>query len=68
MKSPLGRIIGPAPADMEALDAMRRRAWQERGCLVVDLRDGRLDVAQRAFIENIGERMFGRRDSRGPSA
>ncbi len=65
MRSPLGRVAGPGPADAEEIDALRRRAWQERGFLVIDAADGRLDRAQRAFVECIGERLFGRRVSRG---
>ena len=61
MKSPLGRVAGPAPANTDELDALRRRAWQERGFLVIDAADGRLDPAQRAFITSIGERIFGGR-------
>jgi len=65
MKSPLGRIAGPAPADAEEIDILRRRAWQERGFLVIDAADGRLDPAQRAFVESMGEWMFGRRGKGG---
>lgn len=61
MRSPLGRVAGSVPANPEELDAMRRRAWQEQGFLVIDTADGRLDPAQRAFILSIGECFFGRR-------
>lgn len=65
MKSPLGRIAGPVPANAEEIDALRRRVWQERGFLVIDAADGRLDPAQRAFVESMGEWMFGRRSKGG---
>ncbi|HEY8343365.1 MAG TPA: hypothetical protein VIK75_10305 [Calditerricola sp.] len=59
-RSYLGRhaISEREPAD---LAAMARRAWQERGTLVVHEDDSRLNDIERLMVRTLGEKVHGRR-------
>lgn len=48
----------PSPMDKEAV---KSAGWKELGILVIDVHDRGLSDAERAFIENIGQKKFGRR-------
>lgn len=43
------------------IEAIKRRAWQEDGILVVSIGDPMLDTADAYFVQQIGNRKFGRR-------
>lgn len=42
---------------------MARRAWQERGTLVVHEDDSRLNDIERLMVKTLGEKVHGRRSS-----
>jgi hypothetical protein len=45
----------------ELKDEIKRTAWKESGILVVDVNHGSLNAAERAFVENIGTKFYGKR-------
>ena len=47
--------------DFEIKDEIKRAAWKESGILVIDVNHGSLNVAERAFVENIGTKFYGKR-------
>jgi hypothetical protein len=49
----------PSPMDKEEV---KRQGWKQLGILVIDVNHGSLTDAQRAFIENIGTKFYGRRN------
>ncbi|CAI8819793.1 hypothetical protein [Methylococcus capsulatus] len=57
---PLGKLQ-PQATDLEAV---KREGWREQHILVVHLTDERLDFVERELIRQIGERLYGRRESR----
>lgn len=59
-RCPLGKLQ-PQAADLEAV---KRDGWREQRILVVHLTDERLDFVERELIRQIGERLYGRRESR----
>lgn len=56
-RSPLGKYI---PTSMDT-DRIKREAWHDDGILVVNLEDDRLDMIQREFVKQIGEKLFGKK-------
>lgn len=42
-------------------EEVKRNGWRELGILVVDVNYRGLSDAERAFIENIGQKIYGRR-------
>ncbi|UZR28110.1 hypothetical protein [Methylococcus mesophilus] len=59
-RCPLGKLQ-PQVTDLEAV---KREGWREQRILVVHLIDERLDFVERELIRQIGERLYGRRESR----
>jgi hypothetical protein len=51
----------PSPMDKEAV---KSAGWKELGILVVDVNYKGLSDAERNFIENIGNKIYGRRYGR----
>jgi hypothetical protein len=51
----------PSPMDTQAV---KEKGWKELGILVVDVSYRGLSDAERAFIENIGSKIYGRRYGR----
>jgi hypothetical protein len=51
----------PGPPDPEAV---KREGWQSRRILVVSEDDRRLDVSERAFVRQLGERLYGAKEDR----
>jgi hypothetical protein len=47
--------------DFEIKDEIKRAAWKESGILVIDVNHGSLNPSQRAFVENIGTKFYGKR-------
>lgn len=56
-QSPLARVI-PTQMDTEQI---KRNGWHQDGILVVDLRDPRLGWVDKGFVEQIGDKLYGRR-------
>lgn len=56
-RSPLGKYM---PTSMDT-DRIKREAWHDDGILVVNLDDDRLDMIQREFVKQIGEKLFGKK-------
>jgi hypothetical protein len=44
---------------------VKRDGWRDLGILVIDVNHGSLTNAERAFIENIGTKFYGRRPING---
>jgi hypothetical protein len=42
------------------LDAVKRSGWLEQHILVVNAEDARLDFFERALVQRIGERLYGK--------
>lgn len=40
-------------------ESIKRQGWREQHILVVAASDGRLDFAEREFIRQLGERLYG---------
>jgi hypothetical protein len=51
----------PSPMDKEAV---KQAGWKELGILVVDVNYRGLTDAERNFIENLGQKIYGRRNGR----
>jgi hypothetical protein len=49
----------PSPTDPFEI---KRAGWQELGILVIDRAHGSLTTAERAFIDNLGVKFYGRRN------
>ena len=49
----------PQPTDPHAV---KKAGWQELGILVIDRAHGSLTTAERAFIDNLGVKFYGRRN------
>jgi hypothetical protein len=43
------------------LAALRKQAWVEQGVFVVDLRYPGMSASERAFVENMGLKYYGKR-------
>lgn len=52
----------PSPMDKEEV---KRQGWKQLGILVVDVNYRGLNDAERAFVENIGQKIYGRRVTNG---
>lgn len=52
----------PSPMDREEV---KRMGWKELGILVVDVNYRGLNAAERAFVENLGQKIYGRRNPNG---
>jgi hypothetical protein len=46
-------------------EAVKKHGWLEFGILVVDVKYLGLNDAERNFIENLGTKIYGRRQQRG---
>jgi hypothetical protein len=57
-RSPLGRFL-PQTLD---LDRLKREGWREQGLLVVSAEDARLDWVERELLNQIAERLYGKRE------
>ena len=53
--------ITPSPTDTETIKA---DGWRNLGILVIDVNHKGLSDTQRAFIENLGNQIYGRRNGR----
>lgn len=56
-RSPLGRYQ-PTREDPELI---KRRGWKHQGVLVVSAEDERLDWMERELLQQIGNRLYGKR-------
>jgi hypothetical protein len=63
VSDPLARLIGRSPTDEAQLRAMRAAAFHQRGFVCVHLDDIRNPI-DRQVVENLGERMYGKRITR----
>ena len=54
-------LLQPTPPDPEAI---KRDGWRQQGILVIAESDRRLDLAERALVRRLGERLYGRRTVR----
>ena len=67
MSPPHARYRCPlAPLQTTPLDpeAIKRDGWRQQGILVIAESDRRLDLAERAFLRRLGERLYGAKDHR----
>jgi hypothetical protein len=46
------------------LDEMKKNGWKEHGIFVIDIRYAGLNNAERAFLENLGAKVYGKRHDR----
>jgi len=51
----LSRVIAE-PMDK---DAIKRKAWQEEGILVIDVNDPTLSMLDQGFVKGIGNKRYG---------
>lgn len=54
-RCPLAKLL-PSKPDPEQV---KREGWREQGILVVSADDHRLDMIQREFVKQIGEKLYG---------
>jgi hypothetical protein len=59
-RCPLGRL----QPNVTDLDAMKERGWRDQAILVVNAADERLDFVEREFVRRIGERLYGKGETR----
>lgn len=64
IQSQLARLDGWSPSPMDK-EAVKKHGWVELGILVVDVKYLGLNDAERNFIENLGTKIYGRRQQRG---
>lgn len=64
LSSPLGRAMGKSSAPDEFLLHLARRAWHEQRVVVVRL-DEVTDDWERQVVENVANRLHGRRQEGG---
>lgn len=50
-----------APYSSEEIEALRKRAWDEQGVLIVSVSEPLLCIEERNWIISIGERLYGDR-------
>ncbi len=55
-RCPLGRLQ-PQITDLEAI---KEQGWRDQHILVVNAEDARLDFFERALVQRIGERLYGK--------
>jgi hypothetical protein len=63
IRSQLARLDGWSPSPMDK-EAVKSAGWKELGILVVDVNYKGLSDDERNFIENIGNKIYGRRYGR----
>ena len=54
------QLAGLSPSPMDKHE-VKERGWKDLGILVIDVNHGSLTNAERAFIENIGTKFYGKR-------
>ncbi len=59
IRSSLASHVAQAPTGRDAMDELRRAAWREQGVLNIAPSDPRLRPAEREFVRQIGERVYG---------
>jgi hypothetical protein len=62
MKIPARPYRNPLGDMQPDLEAVKRRGWRDQHVLVIAEDDGRLDVAERELIRQIGERLYGNQE------
>lgn len=65
MSDPLARLIGRTPTDEAHLRAMRAAAFHQRGFVCVHIDEIRNPI-DRQVVENVAERMYGKRRGQAP--
>lgn len=59
MSGRLTSIMGKVAATPQNAEAVKARGWRENRILVVDRTDPRLDAADRAVVDRLGEKLYG---------
>ena len=64
VQSQLGRYQPKAATSDEGLSQLKRRAWRDRGVLVISPAQ-LTDAIDQAFVKGLGNRLYGRRRNDG---